>query len=146
MAIVRRPSDTPTTTRDGAYLVSCTLTVKNEIREKPLYPGQMWKEYEHTGQRSGTFEAEIANCDLDVHALLERPSVFEWPEQRVFIAMQVMHVEQLVALGDIRRTLGDIRRTRVHGKVLGIAAYGATRIAEPEARRRLGMPPKQLTE
>ncbi len=148
--LVRR--SVPAPSRDGAYLVSCSLHIENEIREKPS--SGPWQEYELTGHRHGTFEAVIANCILDPLELVSKPSVFEWPEGRMFIAMQVTNVDQQYspAAAESWRT-SDKRlfehvatRTHVRGIVLGIAQYGARPIDEAEARRRLGMAdPKRLT-
>ncbi len=119
------------------YLITCRLDVENEIREKPQFVGASpWVEYEFTGRRFGTLEAEIANCSTDPYALLSEPTVFEWPGGRMFLALQITHVERRADL------LGpQMIRTHIRGRVLGIAQYDAARITESEARRRLGMPP-----
>lgn len=140
-------------TAPDAYLVSCSLDLEAEVRERDN-PSSTWVEYEPTGRQFGTFEATIANCIIDSLELIAQPSVFEWPEHRLFIAMQVMHVVQEFSARETARwRAGETRLyeqpatlTRVRGTVLGIARYGPERIDEPEARRRLGMPPKQLTQ
>lgn len=119
----------------GDYLRSCTLEITAGMRE--TYSDSPWVEMEPTGAYSGTFDAEIVNCSIEPRALIAGPSVFEWPDQRMFIAMRVTSVVMTNALA-------GYTVTAVHGDVLGIARYGAARLSEADARRQLGMPPKAL--
>jgi hypothetical protein len=119
----------------GDYLRSCSLEITAGMREK--YSDSPWVEHEPTGQYSGTFDAEIVNCSIEPRALIAGPSVFDWPDQRMFIAMRVTRVV-------MTDNVAGYTVTAVHGDVLGICRYGAERISEAAARRQLGMPPKAL--
>jgi hypothetical protein len=117
----------------GDYLRSCQLEITAGMREK--YSDSPWREVEPTGTYTGTFDAEIVNCSLEPRQLIAGPSVFEWPDQRMFIAMRVTRVT-------MTDNMAGYTLTAVHGDVLGIARYGAERLSEADARRQLGMPPK----
>ncbi len=114
--------------RAGDYLRSCTLTITQ--RHVPLM------HVFNPAQCSGEFEAEIVNCSTDPMDLLNGPSVFEWPDGRAYIKMQVTRIER-----ERQRAAAECATvTRVWAIVLNIVQYGPRRIEEAEARRQLALP------
>lgn len=132
-----RRNDTALKRPSGEYLERCTLKIEHHSRiiEDPSSP---WERRELTGHHSGTFNATIADLSSVPTDLMNGPVVFEWPDGQMFIKMLIMRID--VEIDNLRA------RAHIEGRVLQIAKYGARRLTDAEARRQLGMPPKQLTE
>ena len=95
------------------YLIECELRIEQGRRER--YSSSYYREWEPDGIYTGTFTATIGNW-APGRSIFDTPVVFEWPPERVFIAMQIEHVET-------HTRFTGIFESRVKGRVLGVASY-----------------------